>query len=104
MEKLTICTPPEDQQCWKKPFLKRIKDEYNVIFDGVGCLAVRIHPNPPDSEYPPIISLMIEDDGALHETDCRFNMIFADELIENLEKAQEHWKKQQKKKKKSKKE
>ena len=99
MEKLTICTPPEDQQCWKESFLKKIRDEYNVIFDGKGCLAVRILNG--ECEYP-IVSLMIEDDGMLHETNCKFSMFWADGLIKNLKETMKYCKKQQKKKQKTK--
>lgn len=99
LDKLTICTPPKDEQCWKKPFLKKIREEYNVIFDGKGCLAVRILDSERDF---PLVSLMIEDDGALHETDCRFSMYWADGLIKNLEETMKYCKKQQKKKQKTK--
>ena len=90
MSKLTICTPPEDKQCWTKSFLKQIRDEHNIIFDGKGCLAVRIIPNP-DSDYPSL-SIMIQDDGMLFESKTKVSMYWVDELIELLEEAKKYWK------------
>lgn len=80
-----------DQE-YSKEFLKQIREEDLVIFDGEACHAVRIIPRKGRN---PLFEILEEDDGMLFscEHDVTFDMRWTDGLIKQLENAKKYWNK-----------
>lgn len=72
-----------DQE-YKKAYLKILKQDYNIIYDGKACHAFKIIPRANSN---PLIQLFTEDDGFLHATDITFDAYWAQPLINNLQSA-----------------
>lgn len=86
-DRFYIFTPSEDEQVWTKKFLKKIKKEKNIIYDGKTCYGIRIIPR---KEYNPLLEIMVEDDGGLYSTDVAFDLDWVDGLINVLQEAKEY--------------
>ena len=80
-----------DQEYTKK-FLKQIREEDLVIYDGKACHAVRILPRKDEN---PLFEILGEDDGYLFSYDhpIKFDLHWTDGLIKQLEDAKKYWNK-----------
>ena len=80
-----------DQEYTKK-FLKQIRKEDLVIYDGKACHAVRILPRKDEN---PLFEILGEDDGYLFSYDhpIKFDLHWTDGLIKQLEDAKKYWNK-----------
>ena len=78
-----------DQE-YTKEFLKQIREEDLVIFDGEACHAVRIIPR---KGMNPLFEILGEDDGMLFSYDhpVQFDLFWVDDLIKQLEDAEKYW-------------
>lgn len=88
-DKYVVFAP--DQEYTKK-FLKQIREEDLVIYDGKACHAVRIIPR---KYMNPLFEILGEDDGDLFSYDhpIRFDLYWTDGLIKQLEDAKKYWNK-----------
>lgn len=77
-------------QVYTKEFLKQIREEDLVVYDGVACHAVRIIPR---KGFNPLFEILSEDDGHLFTSsrDFCFDMAWTDLLIKQLQDAQKYW-------------
>lgn len=84
-------TSAPDQE-YTKEFLKQIREEDLVIYDGKACHAVRIIPR---KDMNPLFEILGEDDGNLFSYDypIRFDLYWTDGLIKQLEDAKKYWNK-----------
>lgn len=89
MEKYGVSAP---DQTYTKKFLKEIRERDLVIYDGRACHAVRIIPRKNTN---PLFEILGEDDGYLFSYDhpIKFDLYFADGLINQLEDAKKYWEK-----------
>lgn len=80
-----------DQEYTKK-FLKQIREEDLVIYDGKACHAVRILLRKDEN---PLFEILGEDDGYLFSYDppIKFDLHWTDGLIKQLEDAKKYWNK-----------
>lgn len=80
-----------DQESTKK-FLKKIRKEDLVIYDGKACHAVRIIPR---KGMNPLFEILGKHDGYLSSYDhpIRFDLYWTDGLIKQLEDAKKYWNK-----------
>lgn len=79
-------------QEYTKEFLKQIREEDLVIYDGKACHAVRILPRKDEN---PLFEILGEDDGYLFSYDhpIKFDLYWTDGLIKQLEDAKKYWEK-----------
>ena len=79
-------------QEYTKEFLKQIREEDLVIYDGKACHAVRILPRKDEN---PLFEILGEDDGYLFSYDhpIKFDLHWTDGLIKQLEDAKKYWNK-----------
>ncbi len=79
-------------QVYTKEFLKEIREEDLVIYDGKACHAVRIIPR---KNMNPLFEILGEDDGHLFSYDhsIDFDLYWVDGLIKQLEDAKRYWEK-----------
>ena len=79
-------------QEYTKKFLKQIREEDLVIYDGKACHAVRILPRKDEN---PLFEILGEDDGYLFSYDhpIKFDLHWTDGLIKQLEDAKKYWNK-----------
>ena len=79
-------------QEYTKEFLKQIREEDLVIYDGKACHAVRILPRKDEN---PLFEILGEDDGYLFSYDhpIKFDLHWTDGLIKQLEDAKKYWEK-----------
>lgn len=77
-------------QTYTKEFLRKIRKEDLVVYDGKACHAVRIIPRV---EMNPLFEILGEDDGCLfsYNHDITFDMSWTDGLIKQLEEAKIYW-------------
>lgn len=80
-----------DQE-YTKEFLKQIREEDLVVYDGKACHAVRILPRNGEN---PLFEILGEDGGYLFSYDhpIRFDLHWTDGLIKQLEDAKKYWNK-----------
>ena len=83
----SVCAP---EQTYTEEFLKQIREEDLVVYDGNACHAVRIIPR---KGMNPLFEILGEDDGQLFTYDhqVRFDMSWTDGLIKQLEDAKKYW-------------
>lgn len=88
-DKYAVSAP--DQEYTKK-FLKQIREEDLVIYDGKACHAVRIIPR---KDMNPLFEILGEDDGNLfsYGHPVKFDLYWTDGLIKQLEDAKKYWNK-----------
>ena len=89
MKEFFISAP---DQVYTKKFLKELKEEHLVIYDGKACHAVRIIPR---KGHNPLFEVLGEDDGNLFSYDhsVKFDIFWTDGLIKQLENAKKYWEK-----------
>ena len=77
-------------QEYTKEFLKKIKENDLVIYDGRACHAVRIIPRKSSN---PLFEILRVDDGNLFSSkhEVMFDMHYTDGLIKQLEDAKKYW-------------
>ena len=90
MEDKYFASAPDQE--YTKKFLKQIREEDLVIYDGKACHAVRILPRKDEN---PLFEILGEDDGYLFSYDhpIKFDLHWTDGLIKQLEDAKKHWNK-----------
>ena len=90
MEDKYLASAPDQE--YTKKFLKQIRKEDLVIYDGKACHAVRIIPR---KYMNPLFEILGEDDGNLFSYDypIRFDLYWTDGLIKQLEDAKKYWNK-----------
>lgn len=90
MEDKYVVSAPDQE--YTKKFLKQIREEDLVIYDGKACHAVRIIPR---KYMNPLFEILGEDDGNLFSYDhpIRFDLYWTDGLIKQLEDAKKYWNK-----------
>jgi hypothetical protein len=71
-------------QNYTKAYLKILKDDYNIYYDGYGCHAFKVIPRTHSN---PLIQLFTEDDGYLCATDITFDAHWAQNLTASLQLA-----------------
>lgn len=88
MEKYFVSTPNQE---YTDEFLKQIRKEDLVVFDGNACHVIKIHPKNSN----PLFELLGEDDGYLFSYDhpVKFDLYWTDGLIKQLEDAKKYWNK-----------
>ena len=84
-------------QVYTKAYLKKLREEDLVIFDGNGCYAVKIIPRK-DMDHP-LFEILGEDDGFLFslKNGASFDIYWTDALIKQLNDAKLFWEKNKKK-------
>lgn len=78
-----------DDQTWTQDDFESLREDYDIIFDG-GIAAFWIEKR---KNYPPLIHVMIEDDGLLSwdsDHDKRFDAGWLDDWKKVIEKTQAH--------------
>ena len=90
MEDKYLASAPDQE--YTKEFLKQIRKEDLVIYDGKACHAVRIIPR---KDMNPLFEILGEDDGNLFSYDypIRFDLYWTNGLIKQLEDAKKYWNK-----------
>lgn len=90
MEDKYFASAPDQE--YTKEFLKQIREEDLVIYDGKACHAVRILPRKGEN---PLFEILGEDDGCLFSYDypIKFDLHWTDGLIKQLEDAKKYWNK-----------
>lgn len=90
MEDKYVVSAPDQE--YTKKFLKQIREEDLVIYDGKAYHAVRIIPR---KDMNPLFEILGEDDGYLFSYDhpIRFDLHWTDGLINQLEDAKKYWNK-----------
>lgn len=90
MEDKYLASAPNQE--YTKKFLKQIREEDLVIYDGKACHALRIIPR---KYMNPLFEILGEDDGNLFSYDypVRFDLCWTDGLIKQLENAKKYWEK-----------
>lgn len=85
-----FATAPDQE--YTEEFLKQIREEDLVIYDGKACHAVRIIPRKGAN---PLFEILGEDDGYLFSYDhpIKFDLHWTDGLIKQLEDAKKYWNK-----------
>ena len=83
----SVCAP---EQTYTEEFLKQIREEDLVVYDGKACHAVRIIPR---KGMNPLFEILGEDDGQLFTYDHQvsFDISWTDGLIKQLEDAKKYW-------------
>lgn len=83
----SVCAP---DQTYTEEFLKQIREEDLVVYDGNACHAVRIIPRKGRN---PLFEILGEDDGHLFTYDHQisFDMSWTDSLIKQLNDAKKYW-------------
>lgn len=79
-------------QTYTKDYLKEIRENDLVVYDGRACHAVRIIPR---KNMNPLFEILGEDDGSLFSYDhpVVFDLSWTDKLIKQLEDAKKYWEK-----------
>lgn len=76
-------------QIYTKEYLKNLRKQDNVIFDGEGVHAIRIIERKVNA---PLLEILTEDDGCLQS--CKppmlFDVYWTDSLIDNLTEARDY--------------
>jgi len=88
MEYKYFASAPDQE--YTKEFLKQIREEDLVVYDGKACHAVRILPRKGEN---PLFEILGEDDGYLfsYDSPIKFDLHWADGLIKQLEDAKKYW-------------
>lgn len=89
MKKYSVSAPNQE---YTKEFLRQIRENDLVIYDGKACHAVRIIPR---KGINPLFEILGEDDGHLFSYDhpVEFDLYWVDGLIKQLENAKKYWEK-----------
>lgn len=89
MSKYSVRAP---DQSFTKEFLKKIREQDLVIYDGRACHAIRIIPR---RGMNPLFEILGEDDGHLfsYNHPVQFDLYWTDGLIKQLEDAKKYWEK-----------
>ena len=84
-------------QVYTKAYLKKLREEDLVIYDGTGCYAVKIIPR--ENIDHPLFEILGEDDGFLFsmKRGATFDIYWTDALIKQLNDAKMFWEKNKKK-------